>query len=152
MKRVALCILALLLSTLSTVAIVRYENTEDRDNEGADVIHIAEVRRMVTDKTEYEVGEPIMVTAWSYDLSDTVILMSVADKKALRKKYIGEVFGMSVASCGNGSGVPMDITQGDRPSGASSSAYVDLPAGEYIVMMQDKNNINRIAQVYITIK
>lgn len=150
MKRIVVIILALLLSTLSTAAVLQLDGILNKDS--TDAISVAETRRFVTDKTEYEVGEPIMVTAWSYDLSDTVILMSVADKKPLRKKYIGEVFGISAAACGNGSGVPMDITQGDRPSAASSSAYVDLPAGEYIVMMQDKNNTNRIAQIYITIK
>ena len=151
MKRVALCILALLLSALSTVAIVRYENTEDRDNEGADVIHIAEVRRMITDKTEYEVGEPIMVTAWTPDLSDKILLISVSDATSLRWKRVGASAGDGVAASGNGSGVPVDITTGKIPGAASNSAYKNLPAGKYVVAMQDNNNTN-VIQVFITIK
>ena len=150
MKRVALFVFALLLSTLSTVFIMRFDKAEDNGN--AAVANIAEVRRLVTDKTEYEVGEPIMVTAWTPDLSDKILLASVEGNIVLRWKLVGEAPSDGLAASGNGSGIPVDITQGKIPGAASSSAYKNLPAGHYVVYLQNYNNTERVSQIYITIK
>lgn len=150
MKRVAIIVLAFLLSTLSTVFILQFDDTLDKDS--ADVISVAETRRLVTDKTEYEVGEPIMVTVWTPDLSDKIVLFSKDGLVALRWSYVGESYEDGAAVSGNGSGVPMDITKGRIPGAAANSAYKNLPAGEYVVRLERKGEVNWPVQVYITIK
>ncbi len=106
----------------------------------------AETAILTTDKTEYEVGEAIMVSAVGSG-KDWVGIYYPDGKNSLYWAYID-----ASASLGVGSGVAFDITHAPNKNG---SAPATLPAGDYIVrlMPNDTSDLSKaLAQINITIK
>ncbi len=106
----------------------------------------AETALLATDKTEYEIGEAIMVTATGSG-KDWVGIYYPDGKNSLYWAYID-----TGADKGVGSGVAFDITHAPNKNG---SAPATLPAGEYIVrlMPNDTSDLSKtLAQINITIK
>lgn len=147
-KRVGMIFLALLLGACTIVSVVKLKKAmEPADSE---VMRLEEERRMITDKSEYAVGDPIMVTVWTPDESDQVYMIALDSGNAMvRQSRVGERIptnGNDVG--GNGSGHAFDITQGK----VLSTAWTDLPAGRYMLILFDHGMVSRFAKVQITIK
>ncbi len=106
----------------------------------------AETSLLTADKTEYEVGEAIMVTATGSG-KDWVGIYYPDGKNSLYWAYID-----ANADKGVGSGVAFDITHAPNKNG---SAPATLPAGEYIIrlMPNDTSDLSlALATINITIK
>ena len=112
-------------------------------------------RRIVTDKTVYVEGEPIMVTAWSPNPTDLVSIGIVGDRPdRIRTQYVGPNPGLvNPAQDGNGSGTTFDIRQSYVLNSDYAREYQDLPAGRYVIYMMpnslDKDNIYCFVEITI---
>ncbi len=120
-------------------------------------IHI-EIKGLTTDKTDYKVGEPIMVTA-SGGLKDWVGIgllnhSSTYKLTTIRWRYITHNSG-NPGTTGYGSGETFDIAQAQIIND-NVLPYADLPAGEYVIYLVANNGSADSASsestyIYITV-
>lgn len=99
--------------------------------------NVSSDRRIVTDKTVYVEGEPIMVTAWSPNPMDMVVITPVDESTArVRWYYVSPVIGSQQSAMqGPGSGGTCDIREAFLSKSETATAFQDIPAGEYIIYM-----------------
>jgi len=101
--------------------------------------------RILTDKTEYVEGEPIMVTAWSSTPTDMVVIAPTSNmSRKIRWYYLGPTFPNhdSEEMCGLGSGIAYDI----RNAYQADADLGDIPAGDYVIYL--KNRQASVDQIY----
>lgn len=152
-KKWVVVILALLsvTATCLTLGNIFSEKKEER----SDIAYIGPTPNLMTDKTVYKVGEPIMVTYTTDNLMDRICITLVSDpKQQIRWCYIGAGYDGDPLSDGNGSGVPVDITTRHVTGAYSGSEWASFPAGEYVVFVfpASGGNVNVTERVYITIE
>lgn len=114
---------------------------------------VGNIRRLIASKSEYAVGEEIMVTAWSFTDSDQVVLYSLDGNKPVRWCRVGmNKDENSVLTRGSGSGKPVDIGSRNVPGAAKGTAWAgQLPAGEYVVYLASESGAIRYCSVPLTI-
>ena len=97
----------------------------------------AEEKRLTVSKTEYEYGEPILITAYGKGL-DWVGIYAPDGKASILWVYIDEN-----TAGGVGNGVQFDII--DRGVINNGAEYADIAPGEYIVrlMPDDTSDLSR---------
>ena len=100
-----------------------------------------EIRRIITDKSVYVEGEPIMVTAWSPNPTDLVSIGLIdAVPARIRSRYIGPYPGIANTHMnGEGSGSSFDMRQAYALSDANAQSFKDIPAGKYVIYMTDSS-------------
>ncbi len=108
---------------------------------------MAEERTLTTDKTVYEAGEPIYVTATGSG-TDWVGLYEAhptAEKTSAAYWYY-------VAQDGHASGDAVDIHNADYVNGSDCPHMMGIPAGEYKIVLCPNNGYEIDKEVYITVK
>ena len=111
------------------------------------------VHRIVTDKSVYVEGEPILVTAWSPNSTDKVNIAPLSAVVAsIRWYYVGWCPDITdSAKIGPGSGLAYDIRQAHLVNNSNVTSWQDIPAGEYILFMHANTGGYNSMYCYTTI-
>lgn len=158
MLRKILCCALALLSIFSTIVFAVEANRwfHPQDTSKA-VERVGDIRRLITGKTTYEEGEPIMVTAWSTNEAEKIVLYYIDEYGVYDMRWCRVGFAMygesnvDESSSGKGSGVPVDISSGLVTEAASLDFPGSLPVGNYVVVLCNEDQTVRYCQVPITI-
>ncbi len=108
---------------------------------------MAEERTLTTDKTVYEAGEPIYVTATGSG-TDWIGLYEAnptAQKTSAAYWYY-------IAQDGHSSGDTVDIHNADYVNASDCPHMMGIPAGEYKIVLCPNNGYEIAKEVYITVK
>ncbi len=109
-----------------------------------------ETPRLSLDKTEYEVGDPILVTAYG-EGTDWVALYAASDVVEANSGYAA-AYWYYVADNGHTSGETFDLQFADHIDAAARPELVGIPAGEYQVVLHSNNTYDIIERIYFTVK
>ncbi len=101
---------------------------------------------LTTDKTEYEAGEPILVTATGSDY-DWVGLYEAHPTGKTSAAYW-----YYIARDGHSSGDTVDIHNADYVNGNDCPHMMGIPAGEYRIVLCPNNGYDAVKEVFITVK
>ena len=151
MKR-ALALILVLVEIVTMVLFACSISNQVKEKESK-VTKVSIDRRIITDKTVYVEGEPILVTAWSPDPMDMVVITPVDEStERVRWYYVSPVIGsQQSAKQGPGSGGTCDIREAFLSTSAAASDFQDIPAGEYIIYMIPSTGDMSVLYCYTTI-
>ncbi len=109
-----------------------------------------ETPRLSIDKTEYEVGDPIYVTAYGEGY-DWIALYAATDIVEANSGYAA-AYWYYVAQEGHASGETMDLQFADHIDAAARPELVGIPAGDYQVVLHSNNSYDIIERIFFTVK
>ncbi len=155
-KKWVVVILALLSVAASCVTLGGVLS-KSRDDFGS-ITYIGPTARLRTDKTVYEHGEPIMVTAYGSGTDWIGIVPQKADGTpdfsygAIYWQYIVSGVGTG-QTAGQGSGVAVNILEGSLGNGVPSYISEDISGTYYIVFVPNNGLVSKYTEmVSITVK
>ena len=152
MKR-ALALILVLVEIVSMVLLACSIASRFQREDESYATNVSSDRRIITDKTVYVEGESIMVTAWSPNIEDMVIICPKNNgPQRIRWYYIGSWPGTQETNMfGPGSGQSNDIRRAFLSGSVGASDLQDIPPGEYTVYMTDGSTDNIPVYCYTTI-
>ena len=156
-KKWVVVVLALLSVAASCVTLGNFLAAKSKTDSGS-FAYVGPTPVLKTDKTVYEQGEPIMVTAYG-DGSDWIGIVPQKEDGTPDFSY-GAIFWQYIMpdvgtdrTAGQGSGVAVNILEGSLSNGVPSSMSEDISGTYYIVFVPGNGLVGKYTEIVsITVK